>query len=76
MSESGSLVDADSLLAVTARLRTLRELLADVDATEEQRRRWQRTLGAIAQGAAADLERAGGQLRRLAAQVERVRSDG
>lgn len=65
------LVDADTLLTLTRELRSLRERLESADVSEEQRQRWQRALGAIAEGATADLERATAQLRRLAAQVDR-----
>lgn len=69
--EDAPLVDAESLLSLTEQLRTLQATIEDADVSDEQRQRWLRTLGAIAQGAADDLERAAGQLRRLAAQVER-----
>ena len=72
MSQQDPLVDADALLALTGELRSFRERLDDVDVTDEQRRRWQRTMGAIAEGATNDVEKARAQLRRLTAQVERT----
>lgn len=66
------LVDADTLLALTGELRTLRTRLDEADVSDEQRQRWQRTMGAIAEGATTDLDRARAQLRRLTAQVDRV----
>lgn len=71
MAEQEPLVDADALLSLTAELRAVRSKVDDADVSDEQRQRWQRTLGAIAQGATADLEKARGQLHRLAAQVDR-----
>lgn len=72
MPQPDPLVDADALLALTGELRGLRERIEGAAVTEEQRQRWQRTLGGIAEGAAADIERATAQLRRFAAQVERA----
>lgn len=72
MSHEESLVDADLLLSLTAELRDLAERLEDAAIDAERRQRWQHTLGAIAQGATADLERARAQLRRLAAKVDRA----
>ena len=66
------LVDADALLALTSELRSLRARLDDADVTDEQRQRWQRTLGAIAEGGTSDIEKARAQLRRLAARVDRA----
>ncbi len=67
-----SLVDADELLALTSELRSLRARLEEAAVTDEQRQRWQRTMGAIAEGATTDVENARAQLRRLAAKVDRV----
>lgn len=67
------LMDVDSLLALTEQLREVRATLDDADISDEQRQRWLHTLGAIAEGAADDLERAAGQLRRLSARVDRAR---
>lgn len=72
MTHSDPLVDVDALLALTSELRALQSRIESADVTDEQRQRWQRTLGAIAEGATNDLERATGQLRRFAAQVERA----
>ncbi len=44
------LVDADALLALTRELRLLRERLDEAEVSDEQRQRWQHTLGAIAEG--------------------------
>lgn len=72
MSDEEPLVDADLLLSLAAELRELAARLEDAAIGDEQRHRWQHTLGAIAEGATADLERARGQLRRLAATVDRA----
>ena len=72
MTADGPLVDAESLLALTADLRTVRGRLEDADVSDEQRGRWQRTLASIAEGAAVDIERARGQLGRLTAQLDRT----
>ena len=72
MSLQDPLVDAGSLLALTAELRSLRDLVDAVKVPEEQRARWQRTLASIAEGASGDIERARAQLRRFAAQVDRA----
>lgn len=72
MTQPEPLVDADALLTLTGELRVLRDRLEDAAVSEDQRQRWQRTLGAIAEGASNDLERATGQLRRFAAQVDRA----
>ena len=66
------LVDADALLALTSELRSLRTRLNEADLTDEQRQRWQHTMGAIAEGAPTDVDKARAQLRRLSARVERV----
>lgn len=71
MPQQDPLVDADALLALTRELRSLRERLDGVDVTDEQRQRWHRTMGAIAEGGTSDIEKARAQLRRLTAQVER-----
>ena len=71
MPQHNPLVDADALLALTRELRAVRERIEGAELTEEQRQRWQRTLGGIAEGAAADIERATAQLRRFSAQVDR-----
>ena len=76
MAEPESLVDADALLSLTAELRAVRSRVDEADVSAEQRQRWQRTLGGIAQGAAGDLEKARAQLRRFAAQVDRVVDPG
>lgn len=65
-------LDAEALLALTSELRSLRARLDDADITDEQRQRWQRTMGAIAEGATTDLDNARAQLRRLAARVDRA----
>ena len=72
MPQQDPLIDADELLALTSELRTLRARLDDADVSEEQRQRWQRTMGAIAEGGTTDVERARAQLRRLSAQVDRA----
>lgn len=72
MSQQDSLVDAEELLALTRELRSLRARLDDADVSDEQRKRWQRTMGAIAEGGTSDVENARAQLRRLTAQVERT----
>lgn len=72
MTPSDPLVDADALLTLTGELRVLRDRLEGAAVSEDQRQRWQRTLGAIAEGATKDLERATGQLRRFAAQIDRA----
>lgn len=66
------LIDADELLALTSELRSLRSRLDDADVTDEQRQRWQRAMGAIAEGGSTDVEKARAQLRRLAARVDRA----
>lgn len=76
MPDREPLVDAEALLALAGELRDLRETLDAAAVTAEQRQRWQGTLAAIAQGATTDLERARGQLRRLAAQVDRTLEAG
>lgn len=75
MTDEETLVDADSLLSLTAELRDLAERLEDAAIGDEQRQRWQHTLGAIAQGGTSDLERARAQLRRLSAKVDRALAD-
>lgn len=72
MTQQEPLVDADALLALTRELRAVRERVDEADVSGEQKQRWQRTLGAIAEGATTDLKKATGQLRRFAAQVDRV----
>lgn len=76
MPQQDPLIDADELLALTSELRSLRARLDDADVTAEQRQRWQRTMGAIAEGGTTDLEKARAQLRRLAAQVDRATGAG
>lgn len=72
MPQQDPLVDADALLALTRELRAVRERVDEADVSDEQKQRWQRTLGAIAEGATNDLDNATGQLRRFAAQVDRA----
>jgi len=72
VSQQEPLVDADALLALTSELRALRERVDGADVSDEQRQRWQRTLGAIAEGATSDLDKATGQLRRFSAQIDRA----
>lgn len=76
MPQQDPLVDADALLALTRELRAVRERIEAAELTEEQRQRWQRTLGGIAEGAAADIQRATAQLRRFSAQVDRSLRSG
>ncbi len=75
MSDEGTLVDADRLLSLTAELRDLADRLEAAAIGEEQRQRWQHTLGAIARGGTTDLERARAQLHRLSAKVDRALDD-
>ncbi len=72
MPQQDPLIDADALLALTRELRAVRERVDQADVSDEQRQRWQRTLGGIAEGATTDLDKATGQLRRFSAQVERA----
>lgn len=76
MAEQEPLVDADALLSLTAELRALRTRVDEADVSDEQRQRWQRTLGGIAEGAANDLEKARAQLHRFAAQIDRTLAAG
>ena len=76
MPQSEPLVDADALLTLTGELRVLRDRVEGARVPEDQRQRWQRTLGAIAEGATSDLGRATGQLRRFAAQIDRALEPG
>ncbi len=76
MSDEESLVDAGALLSLAAELRELADRLESAAIGDEQRQRWQHTLGAIAEGATGDLERARAQLRRLAATVDRALDRG
>ena len=75
MSEPGAAghrqVDGDLLLHFTGQLHVLRDRVEEAAVSAEQRGRWQSRLAAITRGAADDLERAAGQLRRLAAELER-----
>ncbi len=64
-------VDGDLLLHFTGQLHVVRDRVDGAAVSEEQRGRWQSRLAAISRGAAADLERAVGQLRRLAAELDR-----
>ena len=64
-------VDGDLLLHLTGQLHVLRDRVEGAAVSAEQRGRWQSRLAAITRGAAADLERAAGQLRRLAAELDR-----
>lgn len=64
-------VDAAVLLQLTDELQAMRERVADASVSDEQRGRWQTRLAAISQGAAADLDRAVVQLRRMAADLAR-----
>lgn len=75
MSDPGSTshhqVDANVLLDFADRLHAMRARLEDAPVSVEQRRRWQSRLVAISQGATNDLDRAGSQLRRMAAELDR-----
>lgn len=72
VSQQDPLVDADALLALTSELRSLRARLDEAGVTGEQRKRWQHTMAAIAEGATTDVDNARAQLRRLAARVDRA----
>ena len=64
-------VDGDLLLQFTGQLHHVRDRVEGAAVSSEQRGRWQSRLAAISRGAADDLERAAGQLRRMAAELER-----
>ncbi len=64
-------VDATQLLALTDQLQALHARVEAATVSAEQRGRWQTRLAAISRGAAGDLDRAEGQLRRLAADLDR-----
>lgn len=64
-------VDASLLMQLTEQLQTVHERVSRAPVSDEQRGRWQTRLAAISQGAADDLERAAGQLRRMAADLDR-----
>ena len=66
------LVDAEELLALTGRLRAVRQRIGEASVSVDQRARWHRTLASIAEGATTDIGRAGQQLHRLEAQVDRA----
>lgn len=76
MVEQEPLVDAAALLSLTAELRSVRERIDEADVSDEQRQRWQRTLGGIAEGATRDLENARAQLHRFSAQIDRTLAAG
>lgn len=64
-------VDGDLLLQFTGQLHDVRDRVESASVSSEQRGRWQSRLAAISRGAAGDLERAVGQLRRLVAELDR-----
>lgn len=69
------MVDATALLRVTELLAGLRDRVGHADVSAEQRRRWQRRIATIADGARHDLGRAESQLRRFAGELDRMLSD-
>lgn len=64
-------VDATLLMQLTEQLQAMHDRVSHAAVSDEQRGRWQTRLAAISQGAAADLDRAAGQLRRMAADLDR-----
>ena len=64
-------VDGDLLMRFTGRLHDVRHRVDGARVSAEQRGRWQNRLVAISRGAADDLERAAGQLHRMAAELDR-----
>lgn len=64
-------VDGDLLMQFTGRLHDVRDRVDAARVSSEQRSRWQSRLAAISRGAAEDLERAAGQLHRMAVDLDR-----
>ena len=68
----GRLVDADELIGLTTRLRSVRERIAGATVPDARRRLWQQQLAAIAESATADLPGAAAALDELDARIDRV----
>lgn len=65
------LVDAERFLALTERLRDVRDRIADADTADRRRTQWQRLLVAATNAAKEDLDDAERRLVRLEAELER-----
>ena len=68
---SSPLVDADRFLALTERLRRVRDRIESGRTAERRRRQWQRILVAISGAAKDDLDGAERKLTRLEAELDR-----
>lgn len=68
---SGALVDADRFLALTERLRHVRERIEGGRTEDRRRSQWQRILVAISDAAKGDLDGAERKLTRLEAELDR-----
>ncbi|MFP5310720.1 MAG: hypothetical protein ACLGIR_14210 [Actinomycetes bacterium] len=64
-------LDASAVLALAARLRGLHAAVDTARVTDDQRRRWQRRLGAIAEAGGSDLTRAEELLDRFTSELAR-----